>query len=248
MEYIIVPLASRDTALELKRRLKEKNMIVLSILGYKPNRKVIERAFEQVKKGGALRSIFTSKTAVKTLWRYVRMEPELAKKVFENSIAIGPSTANAIYELYEKLRISSPVMVSEKHNSEGILELLEEGKSYILWCSESVNRVLADALLKRRDVIAPIYRIKINEKVFDQLHSVLSKYRRKYLVFTSVSSWEAWDRFMKAFPLPDGEIYAIAISRRVADQLKEGYFERVYVYEQTDLTLFPEFIKEVVLA
>jgi uroporphyrinogen-III synthase len=247
MEYVIVPLASRDTALELKKRVKERNMVTLSVLGHKADRRVIERAIGQVKGGGVFNSIFTSKTAVKTLWRYVRKEPELAKKIFKDSIAIGPSTARAIAELYGKLGISAHVRVSDKHSSEGIVELLERDKKYLLWCSKSVNKVLADTLLERGDVVAPIYRIKINERVFGRLHSILTKYRIKYLIFTSVSSGEAWDRFMNSFSIENKEMYAIAISRRVAERLKERHFKHIYVYESSDLTLFPEFIKEVVL-
>lgn len=247
MGCVIVPLASRDTALELKKRVKEKNMVILSVLGHRANRKVIERAIGHVKGGMVFSSIFTSKTAVKTLWRYMRKEPKLAKKVFKNSIAIGPSTARKISELYRKLGISAPIKVSDRHNSEGIIELLEKGKRYILWCSESVNRALADALVERGDVVAPIYRIRINERVFDRLYSTLTGYEVKYLIFTSVSSCEAWDRFMSDFSLPNGEMYAIAISRRVADRLKEGCFKHIYVYESSDLTLFPEFVKEAVL-
>ena len=247
MEYVIVPLASRDTALELKRRLKGMRMVVLPILGYIPDRRAIERALAQVK-GGDFRSIFTSKTAVKVLWRRVRKDPGLARKIYGNSMAIGPSTAIAISKLCKGLGISPSVLVPERHNSQGILESLEEGRRYVLWCSESVNRVLADAMMKRGDLVAPIYRIGINEKMFGRLNSILSEYERKYLIFTSASSWDAWDRFMRAFPLPDGEMYAIAISKRVAARLGKGCFKRIYVYEQPDLTLFPEFVREVVLA
>lgn len=245
VEYVIAPLASRDTALELKRRLEGENVVALPILGHRLNRRAVERAMELVKGGGTLRSIFTSKTAVKALWRYVEADPELAGKVFKNSIAIGPSTAGAIYEIYEKLGISSSVTVPRRHNSEGILELLEEGGSYILWCSESVNRALADAMLRRGDIVAPIYRIKVNGGALRRLRSILANYRKRYLVFTSVSSCEAWKEFVEAFPLPGGEIYAIAISERVAIRLKGERFKRIYVYGRADLRSFPEFIRSV---
>jgi uroporphyrinogen-III synthase len=243
--YVIVPLSTRDTIASIKRQLRDKNIISFSLLGYRMDKFMLDNVFKKINSTNKFRSIFTSKTAVKIVWKYVKDKKNLASKIFQNSIAIGPQTALKILRLTQNLQCSY-VELPKRHNSKGIAEILKENENYILWCSKGVDKSLAKIIAARNGVVASIYEVRVKSENLKLLHNALISYPTRYIIFTSLSSKDVWLHYKKRFRHVNGDLYAIAISKRVANQIGSFNFKYIYTYDSTNISNFYDFIKEVV--
>lgn len=249
--YFIIPLSTIKTALNIKREINDPNILVSEIL--KPNVKYenLNKLINIIRTKHFTATIFTSKTTVDILWKYLSVNREDLTKLFREVYAIGQGTADEIRSITHNLNIKPNIYVPNIQKSEGLIKLLSPNKRYLLISSNNVNKELANYVTDYDGFVIKIYDISVDLNSIEKILNIIrhKDFRKLYLIFTSKFSINAWFKLMSQNIInyiQNREIYAIAISRRVSELIPANHFKYIYTYYGDDITKFPIFIRNII--
>jgi len=242
---VVVLPGTRDTSRNIVKHLKDLDIefMMIPVIDVEIDHAEVESARRAFSSGFTPDiSVFTSKTAVKVVKKFI---PEAWKHAEKRLLAIGPGTASLLKRLG-----AENVEVPEKHSSEGLINFLSnimKNSSLALYCSKYVNLHLEEFIKENFDSfrIFKLYTIIEKEENLEKLIKHVKSCSGKFYIII-VTSLKILKILSEEKLLSAQNIVYSVMSRRLLSEALKLNLPICHEFSASDLNLYYENLRSFI--